>query len=93
MARVVYRKIIELMLKAVELARSVGITNLLQPGLIKEMIIADILGHQLIHSNAMQMRMPRTTGRRNTSISHARRVVPGKWTVCLKSLLKNAPTP
>lgn len=27
---------------------SLGINNLLQPGLVKEMIIADLLGHQLI---------------------------------------------
>lgn len=47
MAREVYRKIIELVLKAAELARTVGIGNLLQPGLVKEMIIADILGHEL----------------------------------------------
>lgn len=50
MGRDIYRKIIELVLKATELARSLGINNLLQPGLIKEMILADILGHQLIHS-------------------------------------------
>ena len=50
MARDLYRKIIELVLKAAELARSAGITNLFQPGLVKEMIIADILGHELIHS-------------------------------------------
>lgn len=50
MAREIYRKIIELVLKAAKLARSIGITNLLQPGLVKEMIIADILGHELIHS-------------------------------------------
>jgi len=50
MTREIYRKIIALVLKAAELARSVGITNLLQPGLVKEMIIADILGHELIHS-------------------------------------------
>jgi len=49
MAREVYRKIIALVLKAAELARSLGISNLLQPGLVKEMIIADILGHELIH--------------------------------------------
>lgn len=46
----IYRKIIELVLKAAELARSIGISNLLQPGLVKEMIIANILGHELIHS-------------------------------------------
>ena len=50
MAKEIYRKIIELVLKAAELARSMGITNLLQPGLVKEMIIAEILGHELIHS-------------------------------------------
>ena len=50
MARANYHRIIELVLKAAELARSIGISNLLQPGLVKEMIIADILGHELIHS-------------------------------------------
>ncbi len=50
MANDIYHKIIELVLKAAELARSVGINNLLQPGLVKEMIIADLLGHDLIHS-------------------------------------------
>ena len=50
MAHTVYRKIIELVLKAAELARTIGINNLLQPGLVKEMMIADILGHELIHS-------------------------------------------
>ena len=50
MAREVYQRIVELVLKAAELARSIGITNLLQPGLVKEMIIAGILGHELIHS-------------------------------------------
>jgi hypothetical protein len=48
MAHELFRKIIELVVKAAELARSVGIPNLLQPGLIKEMIIADTLGHELI---------------------------------------------
>src|SRR5258708_1525454 len=50
MASEIYRKIVDLVLKAAELARTVGITNLLQPGLVKEMIIAEILGHELIHS-------------------------------------------
>ncbi|MCY4402454.1 MAG: hypothetical protein OXD54_07755 [Candidatus Poribacteria bacterium] len=50
MAQETYRKIIKLILRASELARKVGINNLLQPGLAKEMIIADILGHTLITS-------------------------------------------
>jgi hypothetical protein len=50
MGHEIYRKIIDLVLKAAELARSIGIGNLLQPGLVKEMIIADILGHELIHT-------------------------------------------
>ncbi len=32
------------------MAQTIGIANILQPGLVKEMIIADILGHELIHS-------------------------------------------
>ena len=50
MARDKYRKIIKLVRKAAELAKSAGIDNLLQPGLVKEMIIADILGHELVPS-------------------------------------------
>jgi hypothetical protein len=45
-----YREIINLILKAAEKARLLNIPNLLQPGLVKEMIIADLLGHELIHS-------------------------------------------
>ena len=48
--REVYRSIVRLALEAADLARSVGIANLFQPGLVKEMIIADTLGHELIHS-------------------------------------------
>ncbi len=50
MAWDIYRRIIDQVLQAADLAKLVGITNLLQPGLVKEMIIADILGHELIHS-------------------------------------------
>jgi|GEM_PF-305618 len=50
MAGEIQRQIIQLVLKAAELARSIGIENLLQPGLVKEMIIADILGHEPIFS-------------------------------------------
>ena len=48
MAEEIYATIIRLVLKASRLARSVGIANLLQPGLVKEIIIADILSHELI---------------------------------------------
>ena len=48
--RKMYREIINLILKAAEQARLIGIPNLLQQGLVKEMIIADLLGHELIHS-------------------------------------------
>lgn len=44
----VYRTIIALVLQAAKLARTVGINNLLQPGLVKEMIMADHLGHKVI---------------------------------------------
>ena len=50
MAREAYREIIKLILEAATLARRAGINNLLQPGLVKEMIIADLLEHKLIHS-------------------------------------------
>ena len=50
MRRKSYPNIIALVVKASDLAQTIGITNLLQPGLVKEMIIADILGHELIHS-------------------------------------------
>ena len=46
----IYKEIISLMVRASQLAHSVGIKNILQPGLVKEMIIADILGHVLIFS-------------------------------------------
>ena len=48
MAQEIIRRIIELIVKAQELARSIGIANLLQPGLVKEMIIAGALGHEVI---------------------------------------------
>lgn len=50
MAREVYKKIVDLVLKAAELARTVGVHNILQPGLVKEMIMAEVLGHKVIIS-------------------------------------------
>lgn len=48
MALEAYRKIVIMIVKAAALARTVGISNILQPGLVKEMIMADHLGHELI---------------------------------------------
>lgn len=50
MANDIIRRIIDLVVKAQELAQSIGISNLLQPGLVKEMIIANTLNHTLISS-------------------------------------------
>lgn len=50
MSQVIKHQIIELVLKAARLAKGIGIEDILQPGLIKEMIIANILGHELITS-------------------------------------------
>ena len=50
MAQDVYHQIIDLVIQASRLAQSIGIDNLFQPGLIKEMIIADHLGHQITYS-------------------------------------------
>ena len=50
MAQKIIAKIIELVIKAQKLALGIGIPNILQPGLIKEMIISETLGHKLITS-------------------------------------------
>lgn len=50
MHKTAHREIVQLVVQAAEIAQEVGIANLLQPGLVKEMIIADLLGHELIHS-------------------------------------------
>lgn len=50
MVQKIISKIINLVIKAQELALSIGIPNILQPGLVKEMIISEILGHKLIVS-------------------------------------------
>ena len=50
MKKEIPRKIIHLVIQAQELALKIGIPNILQPGLVKEMIISEILGHDLIHS-------------------------------------------
>ena len=44
------KQIIELVVQAQDIALQVGLPNILQPGLVKEMIIADILGHEVISS-------------------------------------------
>lgn len=46
----IIRQIIQLVVQAQTLATKIGIPNILQPGLIKEMIIAQILDHEIIHS-------------------------------------------
>ena len=50
MVQKIIAKIINLVIKAQKLALSIGIPNILQPGLVKEMIISKILGHKLIVS-------------------------------------------
>lgn len=50
MVQKIISKIIELVVKAQDLALGIGIPNILQPGLVKEMIISEILGHELIAS-------------------------------------------
>ena len=50
MKKEIIRQIISLARAAQELASSIGIPNLFQPGLVKEMIIADLLDHQVITS-------------------------------------------
>ncbi len=50
MKKEIISKIIKLIIRAQKLALKIGIPNILQPGLVKEMIIAETLGHSLIHS-------------------------------------------
>lgn len=50
MTQSIYKQIIELVRKAGDIAKTLGIQNILQPGLVKEMIIAEILGHRIISS-------------------------------------------
>ena len=50
MAQKIISKIIELVIKAQKLALTIGISNILQPGLVKEMIISETLNHKLITS-------------------------------------------
>jgi len=42
------QKLYTLFVKLQKIAKELGIVNLLQPGLIKEMIIADLLNHEII---------------------------------------------
>lgn len=50
MSRLVLNGIVALIRQAQALASSIGIPNILQPGLVKEMIIAEILGHEVIYT-------------------------------------------
>ena len=50
MSREIQKKIIGLIVKAQVLATKIGIPNLMQPGQVKEIIIADLLGHSLVIS-------------------------------------------
>ena len=43
-------KIIKLIIEASQEAKKIGIPNILQPGLVKEMMMAEILGHKLIQT-------------------------------------------
>lgn len=50
MKKQIVGRIIELIVQAQGLALKIGIPNILQPGLVKEMIIAETLGHTLIYT-------------------------------------------
>ena len=50
MNKKIVQKIIQLVKQAQKYALKIGIPNILQPGLVKEMIIAETLGHTLIYT-------------------------------------------
>ena len=62
----VISEIIKLIRKAQVLAFKIGVPNILQPGLVKEMIIAEILGHDLIYSK----RDADTCDKRDSSVKY-----------------------
>lgn len=45
-----YLQVIQLIRKAQELASKLGVNNVLQPGIVKELLIAETLGHKLLSS-------------------------------------------
>jgi hypothetical protein len=47
MSAILYTEIIELITQAGSLAQKIGIPNLYQPGLVKEIIVANLLGHKI----------------------------------------------
>ena len=46
------RDIVSYIKKAQEIASTLGVNNILQPGVVKELIIAEILGHEIIPGKA-----------------------------------------
>ena len=66
--RIATRQIIEFVIQAQDIALQVGIPNILQPGLVKEMIVADILGHVIISSKRDADACDAMTHPSNTSI-------------------------
>lgn len=89
MSRDVYAKIIDLMIEAARLAQAVGITNILQPGLVKEMIIAEHLDIESSRPREMLMPVTKTIHPSCTSICLARKVAQGSLTGCSRSLQQN----
>ena len=90
MPREIYRKIIALVVKASNLAQTIGIANLLQPGLAKEMIIADILCHEQSTPNVMLTPMHRVILLGSMSTCHVKKGAAVNLTECSKPHLISA---
>jgi len=76
------RRIIKLVMQAQELASQIGISNILQPGLVKEMLIAETLGHKLIYSKRDSDAATLITQISNMNIFPATKAVQGNLTEC-----------
>ncbi len=85
-AQWIYRRIIELVLKASDLGRAIGMDNLLQPGLVKEMIIVDILNHRLIYSKRDAEACSINDGNESMDTCLAGKDGADNWTGCSRRL-------
>ena len=88
-----FKKIIELIKEAFQIAINNGINNLLQPGLVKEMIIAEILNHKLITTKKGADACDKMIKINYVNISVAKKVGQVNLIGCLNLLLKKEKNP
>jgi hypothetical protein len=75
-------QIISFIRKAQEIASLHGLQNILQPGLVKELVVADILGHEVPERNMNPMPTIQKTPLGNSNIFHALLAEHFNWIEC-----------